>query len=100
MDFENCQLDLSSFYKLNFSNRKFQSCSLKEVDFTETNLKNNLLENCNLQGALFFGSNLEKVDFRTSYNFSIDPENNNIKKAKFSLTAIHGLLEKHQIEIL
>jgi hypothetical protein len=36
---------------------------------------------------------------RTSYNYSINPEVNRIKKAKFSTTGIAGLLHKYDIEI-
>jgi fluoroquinolone resistance protein len=42
---------------------------------------------------------LEKADFRTAYNYSIDPEKNRIKKAKFSIFGVTGLLDKYDIEI-
>ena len=50
-------------------------------------------------GAAFENTILEKADFRTSFNYSIDPGKNRIKKAKFSLAGIAGLLEKYDIEI-
>lgn len=43
---------------------------------------------------------LEKVDLSSSSNYIIDPEKNRIKKAKFSLLGISGLLRKYDIEIL
>jgi hypothetical protein len=52
-----------------------------------------------LTGARFENTIIEKADLRTSYNYSIDPENNRIKKAKFSLAQIAGLLDKYNIEI-
>jgi hypothetical protein len=42
---------------------------------------------------------LEKADLRTSYNYSIDPETNKIRKARFALLGIRGLLEKYDIPI-
>jgi fluoroquinolone resistance protein len=42
---------------------------------------------------------LEKADFRTSNGYSIDPEMNRIKKAKFSLEGVAGLLDKYDIEV-
>ena len=42
---------------------------------------------------------LEKADFRTAFNYSIDPENNRMKKAKFSPPEVVGLLNKYDIEI-
>ena len=55
--------------------------------------------NCDLQLTLFMNTKLEGVNFRTSFNYSIDPELNRIKKAKFSLHSIAGLLDKNDIEI-
>jgi uncharacterized protein YjbI with pentapeptide repeats len=50
-------------------------------------------------GAVFSDSNLEKVDFRKSNFYSIDLEQNRVKKAKFSLHGLPGLLGKYNIEI-
>jgi len=97
--FEGCQLNLSSFYQVNVSNVVFTKCSLQEVDFTEANLTGCTLTDCDLQRAVFSNTNLEKADLRTAYNFSIDPERNRLKKAKFSIQNVSGLLEKYAIEI-
>ena len=72
---------------------------MHEVDFSETDLTEAVLEQCDLLGAIFQNSILEKTDFRTAFNFSFDPELNRMKKAKFSLQGIAGLLHKYQIEI-
>ncbi|MGI8788822.1 MAG: hypothetical protein ACR2HG_13805 [Pyrinomonadaceae bacterium] len=42
---------------------------------------------------------MEKADFQTAYNYSIDPESNRIKKAQFSIPGIARLLDKYEIEI-
>ena len=42
---------------------------------------------------------IEKADFRNSHNYTIDPETNSIKKAKFSLPDVIGLLSKYNIDI-
>jgi fluoroquinolone resistance protein len=49
--------------------------------------------------AVFDNSVIERVDFHTSYNYSINPEINRIKKAKLSLNRISGLLEKYDLII-
>jgi uncharacterized protein YjbI with pentapeptide repeats len=97
--FENCHLNHSSFYKLKIHQTHFKDCQLQEVDFSETELKGSKFENCNLLNAIFDRTNLMSSDFRTSYNFSIDPEKNLLKKAKFSMSGIGGLLLKYEIEI-
>jgi uncharacterized protein YjbI with pentapeptide repeats len=69
------------------------------VDFTETDLTESLFENCDLARATFANTMLEKTDFCTAYNYSIDPDLNRIKKAKFSTAGIAGLLDKYDILI-
>jgi uncharacterized protein YjbI with pentapeptide repeats len=80
-------------------NTQFIHSSIREVDFTEADLTNSRFENCDLFKAAFDQTILEKVDFRSSYNYSIDPEINRIKKSKFSVAGIQGLLTKYDIEI-
>ena len=69
------------------------------VEFTETDLTETIFNSCNLEGALFENCNLEKVDFRTAFNYSLDPEKNKIAKAKFSKEGALGLLKKYNIQI-
>jgi len=97
MTFKNCQLNLSTFYQLDLKKTLFQGCSLHEVDFMEANLSGALFQDCDLTGAVFDHTNLEQADFRTSYGFTIDPENNRIKKARFSIGELAGLLGKYDI---
>jgi len=69
------------------------------VDFTECDLTGSIFENCDLTNATFDNTIIEKVDFRTAFNYSINPELNRIKKAKFSIQGISGLLSKYDIDI-
>jgi uncharacterized protein YjbI with pentapeptide repeats len=97
--FENCQLNLSSFYKRNIRKNIFKNVNLHEVDFTETDAAGAVFENCDFNRAVFSNTILEKADFRSSFNYSIDPDLNKIKKAKFSKEGISGLLDKYNIEL-
>lgn len=97
--FENCILKLSVFYKLKLKKMSFINCNLQEADFTEADLTSSIFENCDLYRTIFYSTNLEKADFRSSFNYSLDPERNRIKKAKFSRLGIAGLLDKYTIEI-
>jgi len=72
---------------------------MQETDFTETDLSSAIFETCDLQRAVFYATILEKADFRSSFNYSLDPERNRIKKARFSRLGIAGLLDKYNIEI-
>lgn len=97
--FENCNLNNSNFYKTKLKATVFKNVVLQEVDFTESDLAAAVFEDCDLLGATFENTNLEKADFRTSFNFAIDPELNRIKKAKFSQNGLAGLLGRYDIDI-
>tara|TARA_B100000795_G_scaffold268439_1_gene255387 strand:+ start:140 stop:706 length:567 start_codon:yes stop_codon:yes gene_type:complete len=97
--FEACILNYSSFFKVRLKNTTFDNCKLVDVDFSETDLTNALFDNCDLTNALFDRSVLLKTNFKTAYNYSIDPENNKIKGAQFSLPQVTGLLNKYSISI-
>jgi len=97
--FEECNLNFSSFYKLKLRNAAFRNCKMNSVDFTKTDLTAALFQNCDLKKAVFHNSILEKADFRTAYNYSMDPETNRIAKAKFSKERVIGLLMKYNISI-
>jgi len=58
-----------------------------------------VFDNCDLTRAIFIQTNLEKADFRSSFNYSIDPEMNRMKKARFSLAGVVGLLDKYDVDV-
>jgi uncharacterized protein YjbI with pentapeptide repeats len=97
--FHNCQLNLSSFYKLKLKGTLLMHCGLEEVDFSEADLRAANFSNSNLLNAIFDQTILEKADFRNAYNYSINPERNQIKKAKFSAIGIQGLMQHWDIII-
>jgi fluoroquinolone resistance protein len=97
--FEGCILDFSRFFKMKLGGTVFADCSMKEVDFGQADLTGAAFRNCDLTRAVFNRTVLEKADFRTASGFSIDPEANKLKKARFSLHNIPGLLVKYKIVI-
>ncbi len=100
VNFEACVIDYSSFYKKNLKKAKFIECSLIEVDFTEADLTGADFKNSNLLNAGFNRTNLQKADFTSAVNYSIDPGNNTMKKAKFSYAGLSGLLGKYNLDIV
>jgi len=99
MNFSHTILNLASFYKLQIKETLFEHCDIQEADFTETDLQNAVFDNCNLDKTVFNNTNLQKANFLTAYNYIIDPEQNNLKKAQFSLHGCAGLLYKYDISI-
>lgn len=97
VSFEKCILNFSSFAGMKLKKTIFRHSSLHEVDFTETDLAEAVFDHCDLKGTIFEQTILEKADLRTSYNYSFSPAANKIKKAKFSLPAVLGLLREYDI---
>lgn len=90
---------MAVFHKLKLKKYRFTDCNLQEADFTETDLSGSIFENCDLQRTIFYNTILQQADFTSSYNYSIDPERNRIKKAHFSRLGVVGLLDKYNIVI-
>lgn len=97
--FDKCYMNYCVFFGRNLKGTDFSGCTLKEVDFTEANLTSAIFTNADLTLSKFSNTNLEKADFRGAVNFSIEPEFNKVKKAKFSLLQLEGLLYKYQLDI-
>ncbi|HWS59511.1 MAG TPA: pentapeptide repeat-containing protein [Flavobacterium sp.] len=95
--FKECILDFSKFYTLKIKGTSFVDCSLIAVDFMNTDLTEVLFDNCDLYRSEFSKANASKGNFKSSYNYTIDPTKTKIKKAIFSLSEVKGLLYKHNI---
>lgn len=89
----------ASFYQMDLRKCRFEETDFEGVDFTEANLVKLKFNDCNFKAAIFLNSNLESVDFREAFNFVINPEENNVKKAKFSRENVLGLLQHLDIVI-
>lgn len=94
-----CNASLACFYAMQLPNTAFVHCNLQQTDFELANLSKASFANCNLQNAIFSQTNLNQANFTTAINFDIDPSNNQVKKAQFSLGGLVGLLKKHDIVI-
>jgi fluoroquinolone resistance protein len=99
LHFEGCILDNAVFYKKKNKKATFTDCSMEETDLTEADLTDACFVNCNLHRAFFSNTILKNADLRTSYNFTIDPDINNLKKTRFSLHGLPGLLSKYDIKV-
>jgi uncharacterized protein YjbI with pentapeptide repeats len=67
------------------------------IDFMSTDLTEVVFDNCDLYRSEFAKAIANKANFKTSYNYTIDPSKTKIKKAVFSLSELKGLLFKHDI---
>lgn len=99
IDFQTCQLDYTSFFSRNLKKTRFVDCSLLEARFMNCDLSGALFKNCNLELTLFATNTLTQTDFSSSYNLTLDPDGNKLKKTKFSVHSLPGLLTKYDIVI-
>ena len=99
VSFSDCILDYGIFIRKKLKATKFTNCSLKEANFSDCDLSQADFSGSDLQLAVFRQTNLEKADFRKALHFSIDPEYNKMKKAKFSRIDLSGLLHKYNLDI-
>ncbi|ANH83615.1 hypothetical protein A8C56_00805 [Niabella ginsenosidivorans] len=97
--FRDCVLTLCSFYGVNMKHAAFTNCILHEADFADAVCTGVVFDNCDFLHAKFENTRLDQSDLRTSFNYSIDPERNLIKKARFSFPAAAGLLDRYAIII-
>ncbi|WP_020600827.1 pentapeptide repeat-containing protein [Spirosoma panaciterrae] len=99
VDFQTCQLDYTVFLNRKLKKASFIDCSIREAFFLNCELVGTLFTNCNLELTKFEGNDLSQVDFSSSYNLIISPEDNKLKKARFSLHNLPGLLTKYDLVI-
>ena len=98
-NFENCQMNLASFYTKSIKETIFKDCILVEADFAEADLTKAAFINCDLDSAIFDRTNLSHADFQSARNYRINPEENNVFKARFSEQGLRGLLSNLNIII-
>ncbi|MEN9569433.1 MAG: hypothetical protein RL172_664 [Bacteroidota bacterium] len=99
-NFTDCMLQYCSFYGAKLCGTQFTGCTLTEADFTEADCSLANFSGAGLAGALFDNSNLEKANFTYATHYSINPNLNKIKNARFSLQGIAGLLHQYQLQIV
>jgi uncharacterized protein YjbI with pentapeptide repeats len=78
----------------------FSKSKLKECFFTNTGLSGADFGGVDLSGTIFHNCDLSLADFSSAIQYQIDPQANKIKKAKFSLPEVVGLLQSFDITIV
>ena len=97
--FTHCVLDFSKFYTLKLKSTSFVNCSLIAVDFMSADLTEVVFDRCDLYRSEFAKAIANKANFKTSYNYTIDPTKTKIKKAVFALAGLKGLLTKYEVVV-
>ncbi|WP_185268901.1 pentapeptide repeat-containing protein [Halopseudomonas xiamenensis] len=98
--FRSCILNDSSFFGLTLHGLQLQDCRLHDVDFREGNFSGSAMRDCEFNNSVFMRTDLSKVDFSGSTDFTIDVLVNRITKARFSRVEALILLDSLGIELV
>ena len=97
--FENCQISYCYFKALKIPSTRILNSEIKDCDFIDTDLSAAIFKGSNLVGSTFVNCNLSKTDFREAYGYQFNPNNNRLKKAKFSNPEVLALLNSFGIVV-
>jgi fluoroquinolone resistance protein len=98
--FFGCVLSHSTFIGLKLTGIQIKNCLAHEVDFREADLSKVQFGGTDLAQSLFGNTNLTAADLSQARNYQIDPGQNILKKARFSLPEAMSLLYSMDIEIV
>ena len=98
--FYNSIISHSSFYNLELQELVIEACIAHDVDFRGADLRRANLKLTDFEKSQFVHTKLYAADFTEAYNYSIDPTQNDIRKAKFSLPDAIHLLDGFDIQII
>ena len=99
ISFLKCDISHSTFIGLSLKNIQIQDCIAKDVDFREADLTEAVFTGTDFSESLFNQTNLTEADLSRSRNYHIDPGQNILKRAKFSMPEAMSLLYSLDIEL-
>jgi len=82
----------SSFMGLSLGDVEIRDCVAIDVDFREANLSRADFSGTDLSQSLFSSTDLSGADLSRAHNYQIDPGQNRLKQARFSLPEAMSLL--------
>jgi len=89
----------SSFYGLELKELIIEECKAHDVDFRSADLSDANFVLTDLERSQFMHTKLCSANFTDAVNYHIDPNENDIRKAKFSMPDVINLLHIFEIEI-
>ncbi|MBT3581770.1 pentapeptide repeat-containing protein, partial [bacterium] len=99
VNFRECLINNCSFLSLNLTKIALIKCQVKDTSFAETNLSYAKCGESDFEKSIFLNTNLTGADFSAAINYNINPHQNKLKKAKFSLPDAINLLENLEITL-
>jgi len=97
--FQSCDISFSVFNSLELHELNLQNSKAHSVDFSECDLKGSNFFKTDFMDSRFSLSKLDKCNFEEAINYYIDPLKNSIEGAKFSSPEVLSLLSHFKIKI-
>ena len=98
--FYECVLDYSTFIGLSLQGIRIVGCRAKDVDFSEADLAETEFSNTDLSESRFRQTNLTSANFEEATGYTIDVNQNDVSKARFSLPEAVSLLRQLDIVLV
>jgi fluoroquinolone resistance protein len=98
--FTDCVISHSTFIGLSLREIQLVRCTASDVDFREADLSRASFIDTDLAESIFQNTDLTQADFSRARNYRIDPAQNKISRAKFSLPEALSLLYSMDIEMV
>jgi uncharacterized protein YjbI with pentapeptide repeats len=99
-EFDSCIMDQCIFEHLDLRNTSFSNSRLQSAELHQCNLTKTNFSGCNLSHCVFENCDLSHAWFENATNYTINPQTNVLKKAKFSYPEVLSFLHPFDIEIL
>ena len=97
--FKKCLMQSCNFSELKLRNSLFKESRIFECDFVRTKLIGADFKNSYLTDSIFDNSDLSKADFEDAVGYNINPLNNKLVGAKFSMPDVVSLLNVFDLKI-
>jgi len=97
--FHGCTMTYGVFTGLNLADLECIECDCAEVDFTEADLRRSRFAGTTLRGAIFSQTRLEQADLSRALEDFVDPLENRVAGAKFSMAATIRLAGRFGISV-
>lgn len=97
--FQDSLIQNCNFSSLKLKKTLFKNSNILESDFVGTDLSECDFRSSSLDGTIFDNSNLSKANFSDAKNYDINPSNNIVKKAVFTMPEAMLLLRHFNIII-
>ncbi|MCK9310296.1 MAG: pentapeptide repeat-containing protein [Candidatus Cloacimonetes bacterium] len=98
--FSGCLLRSCNFNFMDIQKTSFKECEIIETDFIGSNLAGSNFTGTSFSSVSFNNTNLSKAKFLGAQGYAINPLNNNIRNATFSLPEAISLLDCMGIKLV